>query len=360
MIKNSEFNQYCIYYKSELITKTTNFYSWSLLNSLIGKNVYWFVNNSNDNARLPMGYSGYVVKNEGPNLQWLYDQAEQLESPIFVLNVCNNTYFDINKFPYKNIHWLPWIEWHYQIKAMLNDFPALVKKNLSTKISCLVHMSKTNKLVALASVLRYHKHDCLVSHHCKSYYGNTDIDTEPTGHDAFDNLLKEIQIYCTEKKVLDDLSVYNNNFVDLQKKIHNFHHDAYQTCAINVTNESFFRTNNLYTPGPFLTEKTFNCILGETAFLANGQYGTYKVLENMGFEFDYGLNLTHDNLIGDLDRMVSLHNLINSLQYIDIYDIFSRTRDSCQANKEHIMSGKFYNICENINIDTVEKIHYLL
>ena len=357
---NSEFNGYFIDNKNELITHTTKFYTWKLLESLIGKNVYWFINTCNPNAKLPLGYNGYIVKNEGPDLQWLFDQAESLDAPIFIFNVCSNTYFDINTFPYKNIHWLPWIEWHYQTNAMLHEYSANVNKNMRKKISCLVRMSKTNKLVALSAVYKYHANDSLTSFHNTSYEDGTDIDTNLTGHNEFDSILKEISTYCVEKKIIDDIKLYDHDFNLLQKKIHNFHAEAYQSCAINVTNESFFRTHYKYTPGPFLTEKTLNCIIGETAFLANGQYGTYSLLEKLGFEFNYGLDLSYDNLSGDLDRLVALHKTIKLLQYIDTADIFNQTRDSCLANKDHILSRSFYNICENINETTINKIHSLL
>lgn len=356
----NEFNKYFIDNKNELITESTNFYTWKLLESFIGKNVYWFINTCNPNASLPPGFNAYIVKNEGPDLQWLFDQSESLNAPIFIFNVCNTTYFDVDEFPYKNIHWLPWIEWHHQTEAMLDNYSGTVEKNIKKKISCLVRMSKTNKLVALSAVHKYHSQDSFTSFHNANYKDSTDVDIEPTGHREFDQILENILIYCNQTKTIDDIHLYENDFTLLQDKIHDFHADAYQTCAINVTNESFFRTNHQYTPGPFLTEKTLNCILGETAFLANGQSGTYLSLQKLGFEFNYGLDLSYDNLIGDLDRLVSLHNTIRSLQYMDTIDIFEQTRNSCLANKEHVLSKKFYNICENINENTINKIHSLL
>ena len=360
MMIGNGFNNYYLGFKNEAITSKTDFHTWKLLESLIGKNVYWLANDCNPNVILPTGFSAYIVKNEGPDFQWLFDQAELLNAPIFVFNVCNNIYFDTRAFPHKNIHWLPWVEWHYQTEATLRDYSADVTKKISKKISCMTRISKTNKLIALSAVKKYHSNDCFTSFHNRCHQDATDVDTNPTNHLEFDRLLSDIPIYCNTKEIVDDIESHEYNWFVLQKKIHNFHVDAYQTCALNVTNESFFRTHHLYTPGPFLTEKTFNCILGETAFLANGQSQTYNTLEKLGFEFNYGIDLSYDNLSGDLDRLVALHKTIESLQYMDTIDIFEQTQNSCLANKEHVLSRRFYNICEKINEQTVQKIHSLL
>jgi hypothetical protein len=150
----------------------------------------------------------------------------------------------------------------------------------------------------------------------------------------------------------------------LHIKLNDFHHPAYQCCAINVTNESFYNSDGWDTngrsftyAGPFLTEKTLKCLLGETAFIANGQFQTYSTLRSLGFEFDYNLDLSYDNIKPDLDRLIAIFGLIQSLQSMDTMEIFENTRGSCLHNKEHVLSGKFYSISEKINQETVQYIY---
>jgi hypothetical protein len=97
--------------------------------------------------------------------------------------------------------------------------------------------------------------------------------------------------------------------------------------------------------------------LGETAFIANGQFQTYSTLCSLGFEFDYGLNLSYDNIKPDLDRLIAMFGLIQSLQSMGTMEIFENTRTSCLHNKEHVLSGKFYSISEKINQETVQYIY---
>jgi hypothetical protein len=82
--------------------------------------------------------------------------------------------------------------------------------------------------------------------------------------------------------------------------------------------------------------------------------GIYYVL---GFEFDYNLDLSYDNIKPDLDRLIAIFGLIQSLQSMDTMEIFENTRGSCLHNKEHVLSGKFYSISEKINQETVQYIY---
>ena len=345
--------------RSGVIDDTTEFYEWQLLRLFIGQDIYWHAHSFGSDD-LPPGHRGYIVKVEGHDLDWLSRQAKLVDAPIFVLNGCVNPgdFFD----PVTSVHWLPWVDWHYNLQSMLHNFSPVVTKQLTKKISSLVRISKPNKMIALAAVNKYHSHDSIASLN-ENLHWRTYLDNGRTGHPNFDTLLKEVDIHAGKCQYIDDVSDYRDGNT-LHIKLNDFHHPAYQCCAINVTNESFYNSDGwtadgrCFTyPGPFLTEKTLKCLLGETAFIANGQFQTYSTLRSLGFEFEYGLDLSYDNIKPDLDRLIAMFELIQSLQAVDTMEIFENTRTSCLHNKEHVLSGKFYSISEKINQDTVQYIY---
>ena len=358
---SQEHSGFFISTRQGVIDDTTEFYEWQLLRVFIGLDIYWHAHafGSDD---LPPGHRGYIVKVEGHDLDWLSRQTKLVDAPIFVLNGCVNPgdFFD----PVASVHWLPWLDWHYSFQAMLHNFSPVVTKQLTKKISSLVRISKPNKMIAVAAVKKYHSHDSIVSLN-ENLHWHTYLNNSRTGHSNFDALLKEVDTYAGECQIIDDVAKYlGNNDTLLQIKLNDFHHSAYQCCAINVTNESFYNSDGWDTngrsftyPGPFLTEKTLKCLLGETAFIANGQFQTYSTLRSLGFEFDYSLDLSYDNIKPDLDRLIAIFGLIQSLQSMDTMEIFENTRTSCLHNKEHVLSGKFYSISEKINQETVQYIY---
>jgi len=355
-----EHNGYWINTRQGVIDDATRFYEWELLRSFIGMDVYWHTHSFGTDD-LPLGHRGYLVKIEGSDPAWVAHQASRVSAPIFVLNGCVNTgdYFDERS----GVHWLPWLEWHHHLHAMSRNFDCAVRKILTKKISSLVRISKPNKMVALATVKKYHAADSITSLHDDQHW-RSHIPSGITGHAEFDRLLADVLIHASVTERPDDLNSYETDDFTLQSKINDFHHPAYQHCAINVTNESFYQSDGcddhgrrfIY-PGPFLTEKTLKCFMGETAFIANGQAYVYSTLRRLGFEFDYGLDLSYDDTLPDLDRLVAMCKLIRSLKDIDQTDLYQRTRTSCLHNKEHILSGKFYSIGEKINQESVQYIH---
>ena len=175
---SQEHNGYWINTRQGVISDDTEFYEWQLLRSFIGLDIYWHTH-SFGTEDLPAGHRGYIVKVEGSDLDWLARQSKLVEAPIFVLNGCVNSgdFFG----PEDTVHWLPWVEWHYHMQAMLRDFaPSVVKKPIK-KISSLVRISKPNKMIALAAVKKYHGHDSVTSLHddlqCRSHFA-----TGMTGH----------------------------------------------------------------------------------------------------------------------------------------------------------------------------------
>jgi hypothetical protein len=147
------------------------------------------------------------------------------------------------------------------------------------------------------------------------------------------------------------ISLPSDNNID-----HSYRNSAYQTAALNFTMESYFYsfmdngTRSYVEPGPFVTEKTWKCLLSRTAFIPVGQMHTYKWFRQLGLKFNYGeLDLDFDNEKGNLTRLEQIVNLIKSLQYWSAQDLYEMTLESTLHNHDLVTSQKFWDVCEQSN-----------
>ena len=339
----------------EEISDTTNFYSWDFLRPLIGRGIFWAsVDWHNQDKNLPPGYSGYVVKTEGPNVEWIERQAQLVQAPIFFCCL----YKDYGSFDHlPNVYFVPAIEWHYQLNTISQQFGANVNKNIRYKISALCHRVTQSKIVALSALAQHHDlENCLISLH-DNFERKNIHNWQSTGNLVIDQHMQYfLENFQGTSILIDQFS--NKDFIEG----HNFHHAAYLDSAININNESFHYSymtvdqQERINPGPFITEKTLKCLLGETAFINNAQYDTYDTLTSLGFEFDYGLDLAYDQDPGNLSRMSGMLNVIKELSNYTADELYAQTRRSCLHNKDHVMSGDFYKIAESVNHQAVESI----
>ena len=113
-------------------------------------------------------------------------------------------------------------------------------------------------------------------------------------------------------------------------------------------------------PGPFITEKTLKCLVGGHAFVPVGQFETLKWLTQLGFDFDYGIDLSWDADPGNLSRLEKICYLIKSLSHASVRDLQQSTRKSTQHNLNHINSREFYRNCENHNQTTIDHVLSML
>jgi hypothetical protein len=339
----------------EEITDNTNFHRWDFLRPLIGRRIFWasvdWVNCKE--KQLPLGYDGYVIKTEGPNVEWIEQQARRVSAPIFYCCL----YKDYGTFDHlPNVHFISTVEWHYQFDEMIKVFGNRVNKNIKHKISALCHRGTQSKIVAIAALAQHiGLENCLISLH---KINNTDVhDWQDTKNDVVDQCTHYFLENLYGNSVLIDQ--FNNKDII---HVHNFHHPAYLDSAININNESFhysFMVSNnkeRINPGPFITEKTLKCFLGETAFINNAQHDTYNSLASLGFKFDYGLDLTYDQDPGNISRMAGMLTLIKTLANYSAAELYQQTRQSCLHNKDHIVSGDFYRTAEAVNYQAIESI----
>jgi len=111
-------------------------------------------------------------------------------------------------------------------------------------------------------------------------------------------------------------------------------------------------TKTYVEPGPFVTEKTWKCLLSRTAFVPVGQVHTYEWFRQLGLKFDYGeLDLEFDNDAGNLTRLEKIVGLIESLRYWSAQDLYEMTLESTRHNHELVTSTRFWDICEQSNAD---------
>lgn len=339
----------------EEITDSTNFYGWEFLRPLIGRGVFWasvdWVNCRQKN--LPLGYQAYVIKTEGPNTEWVKKQAQLVDGPIFYCCLPKD-YGTFDHIP--NVHFVPTVEWHYQLQTMAQTFGAEVKKDIKYKISALCHRGTQSKIVVLSALAQHiGLNQCLVSLH--KVRADEVHYWEPTDNPVVDQHTQ----YFLETFL--NKSIYVDNFTNRDhKQVHDFHHPAYLDSAININNESFhysfIRNNNVnqINPGPFITEKTLKCLLSETAFINNGQFDVYATMRELGFEFNYGIDLDYDTDPGNISRLASILDLIKTLSSYTADELYQQTRHSCLHNKDHIMSGAFYQRAEVVNQRAIETI----
>jgi hypothetical protein len=187
---------------------------------------------------------------------------------------------------------------------------------------------------------------------------------QATGNSKLDQLTQLFRDqYLGQEIKIDD---FDNTAHNRQRITGNPWQPLYQDCAVHFTNESFHYSGMVedgekYTwPGPFVTEKTLKCLLGGTAFVPVGQFETYRTLENLGLQFDYKFDTAWDLDPGNLSRAESIIKLIDNLNYCTIDQLLIKTEQSTKYNQNHIVSGKFFNHCEQKNNESIAQIFKLI
>ncbi len=342
--------KYYLLRKWEPISDKTSFNGWNFLRELIGHRVFlasvdW---HNCDRKNLPDEYPYYFVKTEGANVDWIVRQAQRVQGTIFWM--CQYRHYGVfDQIP--NVVALPGIEWHYEFEGCKKDFASHVSKDIRHKLSILTHRQAENKILAMAAVAEHVGiENCLISLHNNIQQKNV--------HN-FNITNKQLEYYLdVYLKKFYNRTYEINNDSDLRFDSYNFHHPAYTQCAANINNESFAysQQGNCINPGPVLTEKTIKCVMGETAILNNGQFDVYDSLTELGFQFNYGIDLSYDREAKDYDRMLGFIQMLKHISELSAVQLFEQTRESCLHNKEHVMSGKFYKTAEAVNHRSLEQI----
>ena len=304
---------------------------------------------------LPSGYDLYVISfQESVDECWLVQQYNRLGSPMIVL-----TDAEIYNTPFPDgIQFKKYYNLHNQLDLMQEWFPTKVEKDLRYKYSVVCNRISRSKIWITTALLETAKEHTL----CKLSDWLEEESVNPwqdTSNKSLNNLQKIFRDKWFGIKIdLADTS----SFVNKQRYNSDPWHSLYQQCALHFTNESdhySYTQNHLgsYTrPGPFLTEKTFKCLLGGTGFIPVGKHNTYGFLQNMGFRFDYDFDMSWDSQPQDLTRFENIVTLLDELNKMPIQELFRCTQKSSEHNQEYIMSGDFYKFCQKQNEKVINEL----
>ena len=323
--------------------------------------LHWQWPYTQENSDLPPGYDYYIVSNhmEQIDIDWLRKQAQRV-SPIIVLN----DYNCYQNYEIPNVYFYRWILWHRVLEKMMKLFGTSYNKNIQYKASAFCNRITQSKLIVTTALLEYlEKQDCLIS--LSDWLEEKNIHGwQSTGNVLIDQL---VDIFKTKYfGQLWSMDNFNNATSNNQFFTGNPAQIAYQQAALHFTNESlhysFTQYNNqsMILPGPLLTEKTFKCWLGATAFISVGQFDVYETLKKLGMEFDYGIDLSFDQDPGNLSRLEKIVVVIKNLQELSADQIYNMTKQSSLHNQQIILNGLFFQSCQAVNNDTLEKLQKIL
>jgi hypothetical protein len=310
---------------------------------------------------LPPGHDLYVVSyNFEPfDIDWVHEQANRIKAPILVLN--EGSVYDYPLPP--NVYHFEFYTWHLQMDRILEFHPYVPTTPIIPKHTCsaICNRLTQSKVLTFAALARYHDLDsCLVK--LGSWLEPKNVhDWHSTGDPELDELMRYFREHWLGQTLQPD---------DWQNDLHNNYRDNcdpwqpfYRDAALHFTNESYHYSymedahGRGIRPGPNLSEKTFKPLIAGTAFVPVGQFDTYGCLRALGFEFDYGgLDLSWDQVSGNLDRLKGIVRMIESLRKFSAQDLWSMTKGSSEANQNHVLSGQFRRCCQAKNEQTVAEI----
>jgi hypothetical protein len=331
-------------------------YEW--IKKLPNKQIYFALFQRWPTHNLPPGYDYYIVSFhlEAVDTAWL--EKQQVTGPIIALADGQSYNFKI-----PNVHFLTFFYWHYQLKQMQEWFGIKEKINPRYKFSAVCNRISQSKVWITTKLLEAAKESSLIV--LNSWLEEKNVHGwQTTGNVKLDQLTQTFRDHYLGKEIkIDD---FDNATQNQQNITGNPWQPLYQDCAIHFTNESFHYSGMVegekqyIHPGPFITEKTLKCLLGSTAFIPVGQFQTYCTLETLGMHFNYDFDTTWDLDPGNLSRAESIIELIDNLNQHTVEELVIKTQESNRYNQNHIISGKFFEQCQQENTKSIAQIFNLI
>lgn len=332
-------------------------YEW--LHRLIDKKIYlklwhnWF-----DVTDLPHGYDYYIISYhlEAVNLEYILKQSKLVSSPIIVL-------FDGNDYGLNlpGVFFIPYFYWHYQLKNIDQLFGRQPESAKVYKYSAICNRISQSKVWITTKLLETERNQSLIA--LNNWVNPNSVHNwMTTGNSQLDSLTDTFkEKYLGHIIKFDD---FDNTTDNVQSINSNPWQPAITQVAVNFTNESFHYSfmsssqGDYIYPGPFLTEKTFKCLIGGTTMVPVGQFDTYGTLSRLGLCFDYGFDTSWDQDSGNISRFSKLVTLIDTLRTKSIADL--EFKEIGRYNQNYINSGKFFQSCTRSNLDNLDKIFSLI
>ena len=331
-------------------------YEW--IKKLPNKKIYFALFQRWPTQNLPAGYDYYILSFhlEAVAIAWL--EKQQVTRPIIVLADGQSYNFEI-----PNVYFLTFFYWHYQLIQMQEWFGVKEKTTPKYKFSTVCNRISQSKVWITTKLLETAKESSLIV--LNSWLEEKNVHGwQTTGNAKLDQLTQTFRDRYRGLEIKIDN--FDNATQNQQNMTGNPWQPLYQDCAIHFTNESFHYSGMVegekqyIYPGPFLTEKTLKCLLGSTAFVPVGQFETYRTLETLGMQFDYGIDTTWDLDPGNLSRASGIIDLIDHLIQHSVEELVIKTQESNRYNQNHIVSGKFFKQCQQKNNESIAQIFNLI
>lgn len=289
-------------------------------------------------------YDQYILSGDSGMSGWGEHVAKLYQRPVTVIAL-PEVY---QESTHELVTYLPNIYYHKQILKLSQLLPKHITKKIRYKASALTNRITQSKIIVFSALNQLLKEDCVLSLH-NNYFSSKNVHDWQLIHN---HKLDELMLFFKENFLDKTIKLKNDTGSNLSIDI-----TPYTESALNFTQESFHYSemhgpgeNQIQIlPGPFLTEKTFKCLLSKTAFIPVGQFRSYGWLESMGMKFDYGLDLSFDTDPGNLTRLTKLVDLIQDISKWSAQDLFEMTTLSNEHNYDLIVSNEFYEKCEHKN-----------
>ena len=311
-------------------------------------------------TQLPPGHDFYIISYHAENINrdWLIQQRARVDGKIIVLFPGN-----IYDFNIPEVEFITYIDWHqdlehmmkwHRVKDLLGEkkfkYSAVCNRVTQSKIWITTKLLETARSQSLIYI-----NDWLEE---KNVHG-----WQHTGNSTLDALTDIYRSKYIDLKISDGFTQKDN----VQRINSNPWQPLYTDCALHFTNGSFHyshmideNSRSYIYPGPDIDEKTLKCLLAGTPFIACGQFEIYKTLTSLGFEFDYGFDLSWDNDPGNISRFDSICSLIDQLNDIETPELVNLTKISSEHNKKFITTGGFRVVAEKKKSQSVERIFSIL
>lgn len=311
---------------------------------------------------LPPGYDIYIMSwhNEAVNLDRLRKQSARRLGHIFALS--DGLFYDQK---ISGVTLARYIYWHHACNKIAGWYPEpQVKHKPQFKFSAICNRVTQSKVWVVTKLLETVANDCIIK--LGDWIEQKNVhDWQSTSWPELDRLTDIFRTKYLNQKI--DIDAFDNASQNRQRLTSDPWQFYVQAAALNFTNESFAYSfmvddngeSSIY-PGPFLTEKTWKCLVGGCPIVAVGQFDTYRNLVNLGFEFDYGFDLAYDNDAKNLSRAKALVDLIDDLSDRGLDRLVADSRASSQHNRNWILNGGFAKKCQDINDKTIEHVLQLI
>ena len=305
---------------------------------------------------LPQNFNRYFISfhTEYIHIDWLIRQAELIyPKQILLVSDYDITPHDI--WP-ENISFARYITIHHQLDLASSIFgTAHIAQRPKYKISSLSMRVSQYKRFVTGYLLQHFDHDHMILSYHNQLSKSEDLHDFPLLHHLKD---LNLDFEKTLVNINDEHDIVNISPIENT----NWRIPAFTDALFNLTNESFNYSNTIkqgkpFTfPGPYLTDKTFKPLLAGRPFIPVGQSGTVKFLQEVGFETDFGVDLSYDNDIGDLTRIKGVFDAIDYISSKTLDDLYESSLQSVVYNNNHILNKDLDQMCQSLNKPGLDKI----